>query len=99
MNCVIWISCHIICFSLLDRAHLRDIRDRSVLRLFEATDIGGGVFPGAMGVGSVPMPAGSSNCSSSTWDVSPTVLVIPTYNPIVNFYLLKIISKLGVTNL
>ncbi|CAH0716583.1 unnamed protein product, partial [Brenthis ino] len=50
------------------RAHLRDIRDRSVLRLFEATDIGGGVFPGAMGVGSVPMPTGSSSCSSSTWD-------------------------------
>ncbi|CAH0716584.1 unnamed protein product, partial [Brenthis ino] len=49
-------------------AHLRDIRDRSVLRLFEATDIGGGVFPGAMGVGSVPMPTGSSSCSSSTWD-------------------------------
>ncbi|XP_046977038.1 coiled-coil domain-containing protein AGAP005037 isoform X4 [Vanessa cardui] len=50
------------------RAHLRDIRDRSVLRLFEATDISGGTFPGAMGVGSVPMPTGSSSCSSSTWD-------------------------------
>ncbi|XP_069364976.1 coiled-coil domain-containing protein AGAP005037 isoform X4 [Maniola hyperantus] len=51
------------------RAHLRDIRDRSVLRLFEATDIGGGVFPGAVGVGSVPMPPGADGCSSSIcWD-------------------------------
>ncbi|XP_052746755.1 coiled-coil domain-containing protein AGAP005037 isoform X3 [Bicyclus anynana] len=51
------------------RAHLRDIRDRSVLRLFEATDIGGGAFPGAVGVGSVPMPPGAAGCNSSTcWD-------------------------------
>ncbi|XP_063241926.1 uncharacterized protein LOC134542024 isoform X5 [Bacillus rossius redtenbacheri] len=32
------------------RSHLRDIRDRSVLRLFEAADVNGGVLPGA-GVG------------------------------------------------
>ncbi|XP_026742398.1 coiled-coil domain-containing protein AGAP005037 isoform X4 [Trichoplusia ni] len=52
-----------------DRAHLRDIRDRSVLRLFEATDIGGGAFPGAVGVGSVAMPAGAASCSGpSSWD-------------------------------
>ncbi|XP_039763517.1 coiled-coil domain-containing protein AGAP005037 isoform X2 [Pararge aegeria] len=52
------------------RAHLRDIRDRSVLRLFEAADIGGGVFPGAVGVGSVPMPPGATDSSSSSllWD-------------------------------
>lgn len=51
------------------RAHLRDIRDRSVLRLFEAADIGGGVFPGAVGVGSVAMPPGAANCSGpSSWD-------------------------------
>ncbi|XP_060809559.1 coiled-coil domain-containing protein AGAP005037 isoform X7 [Amyelois transitella] len=52
-----------------DRAHLRDIRDRSVLRLFEATDIGGGAFPGVVGVGSVAMPPGAANCSGpSSWD-------------------------------
>ncbi|XP_053624738.1 coiled-coil domain-containing protein CG32809 isoform X5 [Plodia interpunctella] len=52
-----------------DRAHLRDIRDRSVLRLFEATDIGGGAFPGAVGVGSLAMPPGASGCSGpSSWD-------------------------------
>ncbi|XP_061382367.1 coiled-coil domain-containing protein AGAP005037 isoform X13 [Danaus plexippus] len=45
-----------------DRAHLRDIRDRSVLRLFEATDMGGGVFPGSVGASSVAMP------STSSWD-------------------------------
>ncbi|XP_031767240.2 coiled-coil domain-containing protein AGAP005037 isoform X5 [Galleria mellonella] len=50
-----------------DRAHLRDIRDRSVLRLFEATDIGGGAFPGAVGVGSLAMPPAA--CSGpSSWD-------------------------------
>ncbi|GLH13575.1 Uncharacterized protein GBIM_18116 [Gryllus bimaculatus] len=32
------------------RSHLRDIRDRSVLRLFESADMNGGVLPGA-GVG------------------------------------------------
>lgn len=54
---------------LFYRAHLRDIRDRSVLRLFEATDIGGGAFPGAVGVGSVAMPAGAATCSGpSSWD-------------------------------
>nr|XP_049693560.1 coiled-coil domain-containing protein AGAP005037 isoform X5 [Helicoverpa armigera] len=53
-----------------DRAHLRDIRDRSVLRLFEATDIGGGAFPGAVGVGSFSMPAGAvPSCSGpSSWE-------------------------------
>ncbi|XP_075990630.1 coiled-coil domain-containing protein AGAP005037 isoform X5 [Anticarsia gemmatalis] len=52
-----------------DRAHLRDIRDRSVLRLFEATDIGGGAFPGAVGVGSLAMPPGAASCSGpSSWD-------------------------------
>ncbi|CAB3258998.1 unnamed protein product [Arctia plantaginis] len=52
-----------------DRAHLRDIRDRSVLRLFEATDIGGGSFPGAVGVGSLTMPSGAASCSGpSSWD-------------------------------
>ncbi|XP_059059864.1 coiled-coil domain-containing protein AGAP005037 isoform X7 [Achroia grisella] len=50
-----------------DRAHLHDIRDRSVLRLFEATDIGGGVFPGAVGVGSVAMPPAAYSGPSS-WD-------------------------------
>ncbi|XP_052131294.1 coiled-coil domain-containing protein AGAP005037 isoform X5 [Frankliniella occidentalis] len=35
------------------RSHLRDIRDRSVLRLFESTDLHGGMFPGA-GTGLVP---------------------------------------------
>ncbi|XP_067006011.2 coiled-coil domain-containing protein AGAP005037 isoform X4 [Anabrus simplex] len=34
------------------RSHLRDIRDRSVLRLFESADMNGGVLPGA-GVGVV----------------------------------------------
>ncbi|XP_035432087.1 coiled-coil domain-containing protein AGAP005037 isoform X10 [Spodoptera frugiperda] len=53
-----------------DRAHLRDIRDRSVLRLFEATDIGGGAFPGAVGVGSLTMPPNAAPpCSGpSSWD-------------------------------
>lgn len=37
------------------RSHLRDIRDRSVLRLFESTDMNGGVLPGA-GVGVVAPP-------------------------------------------
>nr|CAD7407545.1 unnamed protein product [Timema poppensis] len=32
------------------RSHLRDIRDRSVLRLFESADVNGGVLPGA-GIG------------------------------------------------
>lgn len=52
------------------RAHLRDIRDRSVLRLFEATDIGGGAFPGAVGVGSLTMPPNAAPpCSGpSSWD-------------------------------
>ncbi|XP_026317276.1 coiled-coil domain-containing protein AGAP005037 isoform X7 [Hyposmocoma kahamanoa] len=51
------------------RAHLRDIRDRSVLRLFEATDMGGGVFPGAVGVGSLVMPSGAASCSGpNSWD-------------------------------
>ncbi|XP_073950856.1 coiled-coil domain-containing protein AGAP005037 isoform X6 [Choristoneura fumiferana] len=51
------------------RAHLRDIRDRSVLRLFEATDMGGGVFPGAVGVGSLAMPPGAATCSGPpSWD-------------------------------
>lgn len=54
---------------LLTRAHLRDIRDRSVLRLFEATDMGGGVFPGAVGVGSLVMPSGAASCSGpNSWD-------------------------------
>lgn len=35
------------------RSHLRDIRDRSVLRLFESADLHGGMFPGA-GTGLVP---------------------------------------------
>ncbi|KAJ0183662.1 hypothetical protein K1T71_000085 [Dendrolimus kikuchii] len=52
-----------------DRAHLRDIRDRSVLRLFEATDIGGGAFPGAVGVGSLTMPTGTTACSGPpSWE-------------------------------
>lgn len=46
------------------RAHLRDIRDRSVLRLFEAQDIGG-VFPGALGVGAISIPAAVSNSSNA----------------------------------
>ncbi|XP_063394266.1 coiled-coil domain-containing protein AGAP005037 isoform X2 [Cydia fagiglandana] len=51
------------------RAHLRDIRDRSVLRLFEATDMGGGVFPGAVGVGSLAMPPGAATCSGPpSWE-------------------------------
>ncbi|XP_041986734.1 coiled-coil domain-containing protein AGAP005037 isoform X3 [Aricia agestis] len=50
------------------RAHLRDIRDRSVLRLFESTDIGGGVFPGSVGAGSVSMPSGVATCSNASWD-------------------------------
>ncbi|XP_049885196.1 coiled-coil domain-containing protein AGAP005037 isoform X4 [Pectinophora gossypiella] len=51
------------------RAHLRDIRDRSVLRLFEATDMGGGVFPGAVGVGSLAIPPSNPPCSGpSSWD-------------------------------
>ncbi|XP_068621324.1 coiled-coil domain-containing protein AGAP005037 isoform X4 [Battus philenor] len=51
------------------RSHLRDIRDRSVLRLFESNDIGGGSFPGAMGVGSVSMPTGVGACAAaSNWD-------------------------------
>ncbi|XP_034236392.1 coiled-coil domain-containing protein AGAP005037 isoform X11 [Thrips palmi] len=37
------------------RSHLRDIRDRSVLRLFESTDVHSGVFPGA-GTGLAPPP-------------------------------------------
>nr|XP_037866707.1 coiled-coil domain-containing protein AGAP005037 isoform X4 [Bombyx mori] len=52
-----------------ERAHLHDIRDRSVLRLFEATDIGGGAFPGVVGVGSLAMPPPAANCSGpSSWD-------------------------------
>ncbi|XP_045542010.1 coiled-coil domain-containing protein AGAP005037 isoform X1 [Papilio machaon] len=51
------------------RSHLHDIRDRSVLRLFESNDIGGGVFPGAVGVGSVSMPAAATTCpTTSNWD-------------------------------
>ncbi|KPJ10299.1 Coiled-coil domain-containing protein AGAP005037 [Papilio machaon] len=52
-----------------DLSHLHDIRDRSVLRLFESNDIGGGVFPGAVGVGSVSMPAAATTCpTTSNWD-------------------------------
>ncbi|XP_038216291.1 coiled-coil domain-containing protein AGAP005037 isoform X3 [Zerene cesonia] len=47
------------------RAHLRDIRDRSVLRLFESKDLNGGVFPGALGVGSVRLPALAATSSSA----------------------------------
>ncbi|CAG4942557.1 unnamed protein product [Colias eurytheme] len=47
------------------RAHLRDIRDRSVLRLFESKDLNGGVFPGALGVGSVRLPALAATSSST----------------------------------
>ncbi|XP_022123961.2 coiled-coil domain-containing protein AGAP005037 isoform X7 [Pieris rapae] len=47
------------------RAHLRDIRDRSVLRLFESKDLNGGVFPGALGVGSVRLPALAATNSSN----------------------------------
>lgn len=62
-------------YFVLFRAHLRDIRDRSVLRLFEATDIGGGAFPGAVGVGSVSMPSGAASCSGpSSWDQVRTYL-------------------------
>jgi hypothetical protein len=41
--------------SFVSRSHLRDIRDRSVLRLFESTDMNGGVLPGA-GVGVMAPP-------------------------------------------
>ncbi|KOB64637.1 Uncharacterized protein OBRU01_23925, partial [Operophtera brumata] len=53
-------------------SHLREIRDRSVLRLFEATDIGGGAFPEIVGVGSVSIPvipaSGTKSSGPSSWD-------------------------------
>ncbi|XP_072931295.1 coiled-coil domain-containing protein AGAP005037 isoform X2 [Epargyreus clarus] len=51
------------------RAHLRDIRDRSVLRVLEAGDLGGGPLPGVVAVGAVAMPPGAASCSGATnWD-------------------------------
>ncbi|KAI5636994.1 actin interacting protein 3 domain-containing protein [Phthorimaea operculella] len=55
------------------RAHLRDIRDRSVLRLFESTDMQTGTFPMAVGVGSLAIPPAvppaAVPCSGpSSWD-------------------------------
>lgn len=34
----------------MSRSHLRDIKDRSVLRLFESADISGGVLPAGLSV-------------------------------------------------
>ncbi|CAK1588077.1 unnamed protein product [Parnassius mnemosyne] len=51
------------------RSHLHDIGDRSILRLFESNDIGGGSFPGAVGVGSMPLPPGTGACPpSAAWE-------------------------------
>ncbi|XP_047523861.1 coiled-coil domain-containing protein AGAP005037 isoform X5 [Pieris napi] len=60
------------------RAHLRDIRDRSVLRLFESKDLNGGVFPGALGVGSVRLPAlAATNSSNANLEDSSTYFSEP----------------------
>lgn len=59
-------------YFFVHRSHLREIRDRSVLRLFEATDIGGGAFPEIVGVGSVSIPvmpaSGTKASGPSSWD-------------------------------
>lgn len=50
------------------RSHLRDIRDRSVLRLFESADVSGGAFPGALG-GAVGMAvSGPPGSGPPSWD-------------------------------
>ncbi|CAH2036062.1 unnamed protein product, partial [Iphiclides podalirius] len=56
-------------FELEDvRSHLRDIRDRSVLRLFEANDVVGNSFPGTAGINSLSIPSSSSISSTSIWE-------------------------------
>ncbi|VVC93813.1 unnamed protein product [Leptidea sinapis] len=59
------------------RPHLRDIRDRSVLRLFEAKDLSGGVFPGALGVGSVRLPAAANSSASANLEDQSTYFSEP----------------------
>ncbi|XP_049769740.1 coiled-coil domain-containing protein CG32809-like isoform X4 [Schistocerca cancellata] len=55
------------------RSHLREIRDRSVLRLFEAADVNGGVLPGA-GVGLAPPPP------PSAWDQDQSYFSEPEFD-------------------
>ncbi|XP_059489389.1 coiled-coil domain-containing protein AGAP005037 isoform X23 [Neocloeon triangulifer] len=59
------------------RSHLRDIRDRSVLRLFESPDINGGAMP----VGSTPLPGGlPAHSSPSNWDQDQSYFSEPEFD-------------------
>lgn len=61
------------------RSHLRDIRDRSVLRLFESPDINGG--GGAMPVGTTPLPGGlPAHPSPSNWDQDQSYFSEPEFD-------------------
>lgn len=62
------------------RSHLRDIRDRSVLRLFESPDINGG-GGGAMPVGTTPLPGGlPAHPSPSNWDQDQSYFSEPEFD-------------------
>ncbi|XP_077302533.1 uncharacterized protein LOC143922964 isoform X3 [Arctopsyche grandis] len=62
------------------RSHLRDIRDRSVLRLFESADVSGGAFPGALG-GVVGMAvSGHHGSGPPSWDQDQSYFSEPEFD-------------------
>lgn len=82
-----------------DRAHLRDIKDRSVLRLFESADLDDGVFPGRVRGGTVPIPPGPSACQPSTcWDaVSIYILLVSFIHKKPAYINIMLISRFEIT--
>ena len=84
-----WSCCQSHCFStrfclILSRSHLRDIRDRSVLRLFESSDMMGGVLPGA-GVGvaapvHITTVAGGAPPHAALWDQDQSYFSEPEFD-------------------
>ncbi|CAB3372734.1 Hypothetical predicted protein [Cloeon dipterum] len=59
------------------RSHLREIRDRSVLRLFESADVNGGAMP----VGTTPLPGGlPAHPSPANWDQDQSYFSEPEFD-------------------